>query len=123
MSKARKQNGSLYLDVNGSKTPIWKFSWWHVLPNGKHVRRRRRVGTLDQYKTKLGFVGYNPISGPNGGAGVRQSSKRQSIPDILEVSEMQAILAEVQLRERVLLFLDMVTGFRRGELTGLKSIS
>jgi integrase len=33
---------------------------------------------------------------------------------------MQAILAELQLRERVLLFLDMVTGLRRGELTGIK---
>ena len=52
MRKARKQNGSLYLDVNGSKTPVWKFSWWHILPNGKHVRRKRQVGTLDQYKTE-----------------------------------------------------------------------
>jgi hypothetical protein len=43
MRKARKRN---------SKTPVWKFSWWHVLPNGKHVRRKRQVGTLDQYKTE-----------------------------------------------------------------------
>ena len=33
---------------------------------------------------------------------------------------MQAILAELQLRERVLLFLDMATGLRRGELTGIQ---
>jgi len=33
---------------------------------------------------------------------------------------MQAIIAELQLRERVLLFLDMTTGLRRGELAGLK---
>jgi len=33
---------------------------------------------------------------------------------------MQAIVAELQLRERVLLFLDMTTGLRRGELAGLK---
>ena len=33
---------------------------------------------------------------------------------------MQAVLAELELRERVLLFLDMVTGLRRGELTGIK---
>lgn len=251
MRKARKQNGSLYLDVNGSKTPVWKFSWWHILPDGKHVRRKRQVGTLDQYKTEaaaeravrswrlainsnqvqafsgitmhdvidhfrmkemvdkgeqgrawstrhryasylscwieprwgkeelaaiktplveewLGelvqkprkrkkqqpakreqkvlkplapaskakirnlmsvlfnhairweFTDRNPITGPVKGSGVRQSSKRQSIPDILEVSEMQAIVAELQLRERVLLFLDMATGLRRGELAGLK---
>ncbi len=33
---------------------------------------------------------------------------------------MQAIIAELQLREYVLLFLDMVTGLRRGELAGLQ---
>ena len=33
---------------------------------------------------------------------------------------MQAILAELQLRERVLLLLDMVTGLRRSELTATK---
>jgi hypothetical protein len=52
MRKARKQNGSLYVDVNGSNVPVWKFSWWHILPNGKHVLRKRQVGTLDQYKTE-----------------------------------------------------------------------
>jgi integrase len=51
---------------------------------------------------------------------VRQSSKRQNIPDILEICEMQAIVAKLQLRERVLLFLDMATGLRRGELTGIQ---
>ena len=66
------------------------------------------------------FTDRNPISGPNKGAGVRQSSKRQSVPDILEVSEIQAIVAELQLRERVLLFLDMATGLRRGELAGVR---
>jgi integrase len=260
LKKARKQNGSLYLDVNGSKTPVWKFSWWHILPNGRHVRRKKQVGTLDQYKTEVaaeravrswrlainsnqihafsgitmndviehfrqkelidkgengrawttrdryqtyldrwivprwgreeldsirtpvveewlgdlefnlnwrqerksqssepgaksrprlkvemhplspaskarirdlmsvlfnhairwGFTDRNPITGPVRGSGVRQGSKRQRIPDILEVAEMQAIVAELQLRERVLLFLDMATGLRRGELTGLQ---
>ena len=33
---------------------------------------------------------------------------------------MQAIVAELGLRERVLLFLDMATGLRRGELAGIK---
>ena len=256
MRKARKQNGSLYMDVNGSKTPVWMFSWQHILPTGQRVRRKRQVGTLDQYKTQAAaeravrgwrlainsnqvhafsgitmqdviehfrlkelvdrgengrawstrdryksyldrwigprwgqeelisikapvveewlqnlkfdktwrqknavgldrkvkekekdmqllapaskarirdlmsvlfnhairweFADRNPISGPNKGAGVRQGSKRQSIPDILEVSEIQAIVAELHLRERVLLFLDMATGLRRGELAGVK---
>jgi integrase len=33
---------------------------------------------------------------------------------------MQAIVAELEMRERVLLFLDMATGLRRGELTGIQ---
>jgi hypothetical protein len=33
---------------------------------------------------------------------------------------MQQLIAAVELRERVLMFLDMVTGLRRGELAGLK---
>jgi hypothetical protein len=52
MRKARKQNDSLYMDVNGSKTPVWMFSWQHVLPTGRRVRRKRQVGTLDQFKTE-----------------------------------------------------------------------
>ena len=254
MRKARKQNGCLYLDINGSKTPVWRFYWWHTLPNGKRIRKRRQVGTLDQYKTEaaaeravrswrlainsnqvhvfsgitmndviehfrtkelvdkgengrawstrdryesyldrwigprwgkeelvsikapiveewLGdlkfdpdwrqekkaavpakrekkelqplapasksriralmsvlfnqairweFTHCNPISGPNRGAGVRQTSKRQSIPDILEIAELQAIIAQLQLRERVLVFLDMASGLRRSELAGLR---
>jgi integrase len=250
MKKARSQKGSLCISVNGSGTQVWIFRWWETLSDGRRVRRKRQVGTLDQYKTenaaekavrswrlavsanKAGafsgvtmqalidhfrekelvdkgedgrawstrdryetylkcwieprwgkeelvaikaplveewlrklrakprrrkkpqvvvqerdlkslapaskakirnllsvlfnhairweFTDRNPISGPNRGAGVRQSSKRQSIPDILEISEMQAIVARLQLRERVLLFLDMATGLRRGELTGIK---
>ena len=252
MRKARKQNGCLYLDVNGSNLPVWKFSWWHVLPDGKRVRRRRQVGTLDQYKTEAAaeravrswrlainsnqvhafngitmgdvighfrmteqvekgengrawstrdryesyldrwisprwgkveltsikapvvegwlkdlefdtswrkkkavglarqkidlrplapaskarirdlmsvlfnhairweFTDRNPISGPNKGSGVRQGSKRLRVPDILEIVELQAIVAELQLRERVLVFLDMASGLRRGELAGVR---
>jgi hypothetical protein len=52
MRKARKQNGSLYLDKNGSRELIWMFSWHHVLPNGRRVRRKKQVDTLDQYKTE-----------------------------------------------------------------------
>jgi hypothetical protein len=45
------------------------------------------------------------------GAGVRVSAKRMSIPDILTVEEMQKMITAVLLRERVLIFLDMVTGY------------
>jgi integrase len=81
---------------------------------------RNLMSVLYNHAIRWGFVEQNPISGPNRGAGVRQSSKRETIPDILEVSELQAIVAELQLRERVLVFLDMSTALRRGELAGVK---
>ena len=52
LRKARKQNGSLYLDTNGSREQVWKFSWYQTLPNGRRARRKRQVGTLDEYKTE-----------------------------------------------------------------------
>jgi len=51
---------------------------------------------------------------------VRQSAKRQHIPDVLEISEFQALLEELSLRDRTLVLLDAATGLRRSELIGLK---
>jgi integrase len=84
------------------------------------ARIRDLMSVLFNHAIRWSFTDRNPISGPVKGSGVRQSSKRQSIPDLLEIPEMQAIVAELQLRERVLLFLDMTTGLRRGELAGLQ---
>ena len=248
LRKARKQNGSLYLDTNGSGEQVWKFSWYQTLPNGRRARRKRQVGTLDEYKTEAAaeravrgwrlainsneshafsgikmediiahfrmkeldvektdarawstrnryevylrtwieprwgkkelaaiktplveewldqlqriprrstskhdklkqgtplapgtkakirnimsvlfnhairweFTDRNPIKGLTRGAGVRQSSKRVSAPDLLDVSEMQSILEGLHDRDRTLVLLSMVTGLRRGELAGLK---
>jgi integrase len=78
------------------------------------------MSVLFNHAIRWEFTDRNPITGLTRGSGVRQSSKREKVPDILEVAEMQAIIAELQLRERVLLFLDMTTGLRRGELAGLK---
>jgi hypothetical protein len=36
-----------------------------------------------------------------------------SVPDVLDVAELQAIIAKLQLRERVMLFLDMAPGLRQ----------
>jgi len=58
--------------------------------------------------------GANPISM------VRQSAKREHIPDVLEVAEFHALLQELALRERTLVVLDAMTGLRRSELIGLK---
>ena len=51
---------------------------------------------------------------------VRQSAKREHIPEVLDVAEFQLLLAELPMRERTLVVLDAVTGLRRSELLALK---
>lgn len=81
---------------------------------------RNLMSVLYNHAIRWGFTDSNPISGPVKGSGVRQSSKRERVPDILEVGEIQSIVRELGLRERLLVFLDMASGLRRGELAGLK---
>jgi integrase len=57
----------------------------------------------------------NPITS------VRQGSRRQKIPELLEMSEMQAILAHLEgMVYRVAVLVDAVTALRRSELRGLQ---
>jgi len=88
--------------------------------NATKARIRNLMSALFNHGIRWEFTDRNPITGPVRGSGVRQSSKRERIPEILEVEEMRALLAELALRERVLVFLDMATGLRRGELAGLQ---
>jgi integrase len=83
-------------------------------------RIRGLMSVLFNHAIRWEFADRNPISGPNKGVGVHQSSKRQRIPDILEVEEFHGMLGRLQLRERVLVFLAMATGLRQGELVGLQ---
>ena len=90
------------------------------LAPGSKAKVRNLLSVLYNHAIRWGFVESNPISGPVKGSGVRQSSKREKVPDILEVQEIQNIVADLALRERVLVFLDMASGLRKGELAGLK---
>ena len=90
------------------------------LARGTRAKIRNAMGAVYNHGIRWQFIDRNPITGPVKGSGVRVSAKRMSTPDILTVGEMQKLIAAVRLRERVLLFLDMVTGLRRGELAGLK---
>ncbi len=51
---------------------------------------------------------------------VRQSAKRQKIPEYLEAEELRALLPQLERRFRVMVFLDAVTGLRRSEFLALK---
>src|SRR5262249_14909078 len=80
------------------------------LARGTRAKIRNTMSALYNHAIRWQIGDKNPISGPVKGSGVRVSAKRMSIPDILTVDEMQKMISAVRLRERVLLFLDMVTG-------------
>lgn len=90
------------------------------LAAGSKAKIRNLMSVLFNHAIRWGIFATNPISGPAPKAGVRQTTKRREIPVILEISEMRSILAELGIRERALVSLDMITGLRRGELAGLK---
>jgi len=51
---------------------------------------------------------------------VRQSAKRERVPDILELAELQLLLSKLTVRERTLALLDAATGLRVSELLALR---
>ena len=51
---------------------------------------------------------------------VRQSAKRQKLPDVLELDELRMLLGELANPARLLVFLNVATGLRISEALGLK---
>lgn len=73
--------------------------------NGTKAKIRNLMAALFNHAIRWEFTDRNPITGPVRGSGVRQSSKRARIPDVLTIEEMRMLLQELSLRERVLIFL------------------
>jgi len=86
------------------------------MANGTKAKTRNIMHALFNHAIRYEWLAQNsnPISH------VRQSAKRERIPDVLDVAEFQALLSQLALRERALVVLDAVTGLRRSELLGLK---
>jgi integrase len=77
-------------------------------------------GAGGTHHSRWKILAWITITGPTKQSGVRVSARRERTPDILEIQEMQLLLSALGVRERALLFLDMPSGLRRGELAGLK---
>ena len=81
---------------------------------GTKAKIRNIMSALFSHAMRYEWTDRNPIRL------VRQSAKRERIPDVLELHELQALLAELAVRERTLVLLDAATGLRVGELLALR---
>lgn len=90
--------------------------WLGTLPlaRGSRAKIRNLMSVVFNHGRRHGFIDRNPISL------VRQSAKRQTVPDVLLPSEINLLLQELQNRERTLVLLAAGTGLRMCELFGLK---
>ena len=85
-----------------------------ALAKGSKAKIRNIMSALYSHAIRWEWAERNPITS------VRQSSKRQKVPDVLTPEEIAAILEELSDPLRTMVELDAFTGLRRGELIGLR---
>jgi integrase len=81
---------------------------------GTRAKIRNLMSALFTHAMRYEWVDRNPIKL------VRQSAKRERIPDVLELVELQNLLSKLGPRERTLALLDAGTGLRVSELLALR---
>ena len=84
------------------------------LANGTKAKIRNIMSAVYSHAIRYGWISLNPI------ASVRQSAKRQFVPDILTIPELCQMLEAMSLREYTLVVLDFGTGLRVSEMLALK---
>ena len=90
--------------------------WLRSLPlaNGSKAKIRNIMHALFRHAIRWDWIEQNPITP------VRQSAKRQEIPAILTMEEIQALLSKLTGPTYVAVFVAVFTGLRVGELLALK---
>ena len=92
-------------------------SWLGTLPlaNGTRAKLRNLMHALFNHAMRWEFFGSNPITL------VRQSAKRERVPDVLTVEEIGKLLSELPAGVwRTAVFVAVTTGLRVSELLALK---
>lgn len=84
------------------------------LSNESRAKIRNIMSALFSHAVRYEMAAKNPITA------VRQSSRREKVPVILEVDELHRLFEELELRERTMIVCDALTGMRRSELMGLQ---
>jgi integrase len=90
--------------------------WLRVLPlaNASRAKIRNIMHAIYNHAMRYEWADKNPISL------VRQSAKRERVPDVLTVTEVAALLGELKEPARTAVFVAVCTGLRVSELLGLK---
>lgn len=96
--------------------PVAMEEWLDSIKRAKATRAKIRnlMSALFHHAMRYEWVDRNPIKL------VRQSAKRERVPEVLELAELQALLRNLELRERTLVLLDAATGLRVSELLALR---
>src|SRR5262252_6784350 len=84
------------------------------LARGSKAKIRNIMSALYSHAIRWEWATRNPITS------VRQSAKRQAVPEILTVDELVKLLNAIPEPFRTAVFLDGASGLRVGELLGLK---
>jgi site-specific recombinase XerD len=84
------------------------------LARGSKAKIRNIMSALYAHAIRWEWATRNPITS------VRQSAKRQSVPEILTIDELVKLLKAVPEPFRTAVFLDGASGLRVGELLGLQ---
>jgi integrase len=90
--------------------------WLDSIKRAKGTRAKIRniMSAIFHHAMRYEWVDRNPIKL------VRQSAKREKVPEILELFELQLLLSKLFVRERTLALLDAATGLRVSELLALR---
>lgn len=96
--------------------PVAVESWLKSVrrSRGSKAKIRNIMSALFNHARRYEWTDRNPI------ALVRQSAKRERIPEVLTEEELQALIPQLSVRDRTLVLLDACTGLRVGELLALK---
>ena len=96
--------------------------WLRSIPraNGTKSKIRNTMGSLFNHAIRWEFTDKEPDHRSSPRIGCAPKLKAERIPDLLAVEEFQRLQAELKVRERILVWLDMTSGLRRGELAGLR---
>lgn len=96
--------------------PVAVEEWLDSIKRAKGTRAKIRnlMSALFTHAMRYEWLDRNPIKL------VRQSAKRERIPDVLELWELQLLLSKLATRERTLALLDAGTGLRVSELLALR---